>query len=99
MEIPVVVEKIKGNGYRARSAEPVAVSARGATRDAALGKLREKIHNRLSKGTELVSLAIDTPSHPLAKYAGMFRDDPIFESVLAIMADNRRKMDEDPKVP
>jgi hypothetical protein len=31
MQIPVLVEKIKGNGFRARGTEPFAISARGAT--------------------------------------------------------------------
>ena len=29
----------------------------------------------------------------------MFKDDPDFEDVLKIMADNRKKMNEDPDVP
>ena len=33
------------------------------------------------------------PMHP------MFKDDPDFEDVLKIMAENRKKMDEDPDVP
>ena len=28
MQIPVLVERVKGNGYRARGVEPFAVSAR-----------------------------------------------------------------------
>jgi len=29
----------------------------------------------------------------------MFKDDPYFEEVLQIMAENRQKMDRDPKIP
>src|SRR2546422_2893574 len=99
MQIPVVVERVKGNGYRARSAEPVAISARGSTREEALAKLREKIDTRLKKGTELIGLEVGSQPHPLAEFAGMFKDDPDFEEVLKIMAENRRRMDEDPDVP
>jgi predicted RNase H-like HicB family nuclease len=35
MQIPVLVERIAKNGYRARSQKPFGVSARGATREEA----------------------------------------------------------------
>ena len=99
MQIPVLVERVKGNGYRARGKDPFAVSARGATRAEALAKLRAKIHARLKNGTEVVGLEICPEPHPLAEFAGMFKDDPDFDDVLQIMADNRKNMNEDPDVP
>ena len=42
MQIPVLVEQVKGNGFRARGTEPFAVSAKGTTREEALAKLRRK---------------------------------------------------------
>lgn len=97
MQIPVLVERVKGNGYRARGHEPFALSAKGATREEALAKLRAKIQTRLKNGTELVGLEVGPQPHPLAEFAGMFKDDPYFEDVLKIMAENRRKMDDDPR--
>src|SRR4051812_49256970 len=100
MQIPVLVEKLKGNGYRARGTEPFALSARGATREEALAKLRPKIEGRLKNGTELVGLEVASQPHPLAKFAGMYsRDNPLIQEWIQIMAENRRKMDEDPDVP
>ncbi len=99
MLVPVLVERVKGNGYRARGSEPFAVSAKGATREEALAKLRAKIQTRLQKGTELVGLELGPQPHPLAEFAGMFKDDPDFEDVLKIIADNRKRMNEDPNVP
>src|ERR1700722_6876298 len=99
MQIPVLVERLKGNGYRARGKEPFAVSARGATREEALAKLRAKIQTRLKNGTEIVGLEVGSQPHPLAEFAGMFKDDPDFADVLKIMAENRKKMDEEPDVP
>jgi hypothetical protein len=99
MQIPVLVERVKGNGYRARGKDPFAVSARGATRAEALAKLRAKIQSRLKNGSEIVGLDLGPQPHPLAEFAGMFKDDPDFEDVLKIMAENRRKMDEDADVP
>src|SRR5437660_9713100 len=99
MQIPVLLERVKGNGYRARGREPFAVSARGSTREEALAKLRAKIQTRLKNGSEIVGLEVGPEPHPLAQFAGMFKDDADFADVLKIMADNRKRMDEDANVP
>src|SRR5438128_1893381 len=99
MQIPVLVERVKGNGYRARGKDPFAVSAKGATRTEALARLRAKIQTRLKNGGEIVGLEVGPQPHPLAEFAGMFKDDVDFEDVLKIMADNRKKMNEDADVP
>ncbi len=59
MQIPVLIEPIAQNGYRARGMEPFAVSAEGATREEALSKLRAEIESRLAKGGEVVGLEIE----------------------------------------
>lgn len=99
MQIPVLVERVKGNGFRARGSEPFAVSATGTTRKMALARLRARIEARLKNGTQLVSLDITSEPHPLAEFAGMFKEDSMFEDVIRIMADNRKKMDADPNIP
>jgi hypothetical protein len=99
VQIPVLIERIAGDGYRASGAAPVPLVAEAATREAALAKLREQIQVRLRDGGEIVPLELGAQPHPLAEFAGMFKDDPYFEDVLKIMAANRRKMDQDPKAP
>lgn len=100
MQIPVLIERVKGNGFRARNTEPFALSARGATREEALAKLRQKVQARLKEGTELVGMDVTAPiSHPWMEFAGMFKDDPDFQKVLEVMAENRQKMDEDTDMP
>jgi predicted RNase H-like HicB family nuclease len=99
VQIPILIEPITGKRYRARGAEPFALSAEGATREEALTNLKEQLAARLKNGTALVALEVPTEPHPLAAFAGMFKDDPCFEEVVAIMAANRRKMDRDPKAP
>jgi hypothetical protein len=96
MQIPVLVERVKGNGYRARGTEPFAISAKGATREEALNKLRAKIQTRLKNGTELVGLEVDPQPHPLAKFAGMFKDDPLFDDWQKAITEYRRQVDNDP---
>jgi predicted RNase H-like HicB family nuclease len=99
MQIPVLIEPIAGKGYRARGAEPFALSAEGATREEAMANLKRQLKARLKNGTAIVALEVSGEPHPLAEFAGMFKDDPYFDEVLEIMATNRRKMVRDPKIP
>jgi hypothetical protein len=99
LRIPILIEPIAENGYRARGGEPLPAVAEGPTREAALAKLKEQLQARLRNGAEIVSLELPTERHPLAEFAGMFKDDPDFKEVRRIMAANRRKMDRDPKIP
>jgi predicted RNase H-like HicB family nuclease len=96
MQIPVLVERVKGNGYRARGKEPFSVSARGVTREEALAKLRAKIQARLKNGTEIIGLEIGPQPHPWMEFAGMFKDDPMFEDWQKAIAEYRRQVDNDP---
>jgi predicted RNase H-like HicB family nuclease len=96
MQIPVLVERVKGNGYRARGTEPFAVSAKGSTREEALAKLQAKIETRLNKGTELVGLDIGPQPHPWMEFAGMFKDDPGIDDWVQSMAEYRQQVEDDP---
>src|SRR5262249_3777707 len=99
MQIPVLIERVENNGYRARGAEPFALSADGATQEEALANLREQLRTRMKAGSMIVPLEVAADPHPLAEFAGMFNDDPDFQEVVEIMAENRRKMNADPDVP
>lgn len=96
MQIPVLVEPVAKNGYRARSMEPFAVSVKGATREEALAKLRAKIEARLKKGAELVGLEVGASSDPWKEFAGMFKGDPWIEDWKRSIEEYRKKVDEDP---
>jgi hypothetical protein len=96
MQIPVLVERVMGNGYRARGKDPFAVSARGATREEALAKLRAKIQTRLKNGTEIVGLEVGAQQHPWMDFAGMFKDDPWMDDWVQSMADYRQQVEDDP---
>jgi hypothetical protein len=99
MEIPVLIERIAGNGYRAKTGQPLSLVAKAPTRNQAIAKLQEKLQARLRKGGEIVSVELPPSPHPWMEFAGMFKDDPYFVEVLEIMAENRRKMDRDPEIP
>jgi predicted RNase H-like HicB family nuclease len=93
MEIPILIEPISGNGYRARSGEPLASTADGASQDEALTNLKEKLQARLCNGAVVVPLELPSQEHPLAEFAGMFKDDPLLKEWKKSMAAYRRKID------
>lgn len=96
MQIPILVQRVKGNGYRARGKEPFAVSATGATRKEALAKLHAKIEARLKNGTELVGLEVGSKPHPWMEFAGMFKDDPRIDDWVRSLAEYRQQVEDDP---
>jgi predicted RNase H-like HicB family nuclease len=96
VQIPILIERLARNGYRASSAEPFKVSAKGATREEALAKLRAKIDDRLEKGKEIVGLEVGLSPHPWMEFAGMFKDDPWIPDWKRSVEEYRRKVDEDP---
>jgi predicted RNase H-like HicB family nuclease len=99
MQIPVLIEPIAGNGYRARGGEPFALTGEGPTREDALAKLKELLQARLRDGAEVVGLELTPTTHPLAEFVGMFRKDPMIEDWKEAMAEYRRKIDEKPDLP
>jgi hypothetical protein len=98
MQIPVLVEPVGSKGYRATSA-PFGFSCEGATSTEAVQNFRAKIEQHLTAGALLVPLDIAENPNPWVRFGGMFKDDPIFEEVLEIMAKNRRRDDSDQEVP
>jgi predicted RNase H-like HicB family nuclease len=99
MEISVLVEKVADNGYRARGAEPFGFTAEATTRDEAVAKVQELCQARLNGGAEIVTVVVSPSPHPWAPFAGIFKDDPDFQEVVEIIAENRRKMDTDETIP
>jgi predicted RNase H-like HicB family nuclease len=97
MQIPVLIEPIARNGYRAQSKEPFAASAKGATREEALAKLRAKIESRLKKGAELVGLEVGAAPDPWMAFAGMFKDDPWIADWKQSIEEYRQKVEDDPE--
>jgi hypothetical protein len=96
MQIPILIEPIAGNGYRATGGPPLAVTVEAPTRDEALAKLKEQLQARLSNGAEIVTLDLAPAKHPWMEFAGMFKGDPLIEEWKQSMAEYRRKIDEDP---
>lgn len=95
MRIPVLLKRVKGNGFRARATEPFSVTAKASTREGALTKLRNKIQAQLKNGVELVGLEVGLPPNPWIEFAGMFKDDPWIEDWKKSIEEYRQKVEDD----
>jgi hypothetical protein len=100
MQISVVIQKLNGTGYCAKTVSPPLLSAIGPTRDAALATLRDQLAEQFS-GEEVVNLdvpvrgeaqwtpvtepAVAKPANPWAEIAGVFKDDPDYAEVIEHM--------------
>jgi hypothetical protein len=65
------------------------------TRKEAVEKLRELIARRLAAGGEVFGLDISSRDHPLARFAGMFKDDPLLQPCRDAMAEHRAEQSSD----
>lgn len=96
MQIPILIEAVAGNGYRSRGGELYALSAEGATHEEVLAKLKDQLQARLKEGAAIVPLDVPAEPHPLARFVGMFKDDPLIDEWKKAMVEYRRTIDEDP---
>ncbi|MBN4006547.1 hypothetical protein [Nostoc sp. LPT] len=64
----------------------------GVTKEEAIEKLIQLLQERKP---EIVTLEIERPQteHPWIKFAGMFKDDPQFDEMLAYIEADRRELD------
>ncbi len=91
MEIPIIVEPAGDNAFRASSGSLWGLEIEAPTREEAIQKLRELIDRRLDGGAEVFGLDISSRAHPLSRFAGMLKDDPLLESWKDAMAEYRRE--------
>jgi predicted RNase H-like HicB family nuclease len=102
MDIPVLIEPVAGNGYRAKCGEPLPITAEGKTRDEAIANLRRLVEQRVAAGAEVAALRLrgDCAANPWVEFAGMYDpDDPVVRDWEKAMAEHRRKIDEHPERP
>jgi hypothetical protein len=100
MEIPVLLEPRCGGGFLARSGDPLCLSAEGATPDAALGKLRDLLSERIAAGLVLTSLRVPTSETATAHPgAGMYQNEPLFDRWRAEIEAYRQQIEDDPGIP
>ena len=92
MQIPVLVEPVANNGFRAKVGQPFEITVEGVTRDEVVQKVQELIGKKLrSPGTEVVTVEVGKPWIALR---GMYKDDPLFDEWQAAIAEYRQQVDE-----
>jgi len=92
MQIPILIEPIEGDRYRARAGEPFAMTAEGNTKMEAYKKLEGMIFKRLQDGGEVFTMDIYL-ANPQSLVAGSAKGHPLFEEWQAAIAENRRRED------
>ena len=99
MEIPVIIEPVNGNGYRAIGAGGLSLglTAEGATAAEAIDRLANQVQMRVNAGAKLAELSVAMAAAPWMQDAGYLRDDPLYEPWREAMEEYRRQLDEDPE--
>ena len=99
MKLPVLVEPIPGKGFVAKTASPFDWSAEGATADEAMANLRVEVARHMQSGARAAMIDVPhvTPQLWLSG-VGTIPDDEVTQIWLDAIAENRRKMDADPKI-
>jgi predicted RNase H-like HicB family nuclease len=98
MQIPVLVEPVANNGFRARSGEPLPLCADGATAEEAVRNLRAAMDRHVA-GKQLTSVELP-PDNPWVAMAGMFDpNDPLIQEWKEEMAKYRQEVESDPNRP
>jgi hypothetical protein len=99
MKIPVLIEPMKDNGFRASGLGPDALVAEGKTDSEALLNFRKAIEARIRAGARLTFLDVATEEASATAAAGILNpNDPLVQEWKAIMAENRRRDDDSPDV-
>jgi hypothetical protein len=97
MQIQAIVRPTPEGGFRATSFD---VSAEGPTPEGAVEALKDRLRPVLDAGPQIIGFEMHVPGedHPLAKYAGMFRDNELFDEWQEAIREYRRQVDEDPSI-
>jgi predicted RNase H-like HicB family nuclease len=88
----VLVEQLSDRSWMATTLNRLDCQAKGATREQAVHRLQQAIEQRLANG-EIIQLEVDLPvsNHPLLELAGKYKDDPMFEEMVAEIERERRE--------
>ena len=99
MQIPVLIEPVASNGFRAKAGEPMPLTAEGATPEEALRNLRLALNQELKNGKQLIAVDI-AADNPWLAMAGMYDpQDPVVQEWKKAMAAYRQEVEDNPDRP
>jgi hypothetical protein len=94
VQIPVVVESVGSEHFRAQSLPPFTAVAEGTTKEEAVSKVRDELHKQIEEGKDVVMVEVETKAeNPWLKIAGRMKDDPLFDEWRAEVEAYRRQCD------
>jgi hypothetical protein len=100
MEVAIIVEKVNGNGFRARVSTPEVLSIEGPSREAVLTGMKALLQEKLAE-VEVVRLDVAVPGeeNPWLAVAGMWKDNPDALEAEEYSRQYRQQVDADPERP
>lgn len=99
MQIPVLVEPVANNGFRAKAGGPLPLTAEGATADEAVRNLRAAMDRQLKNGKQLLSVDVAAENPWLAMAGVHDPNDPLIQEWKKDMAAHRQEVEDDPDRP
>lgn len=96
MTLNVFIQPIPETGFLARVLGWSDFVVEGKTKEQALENVKIELAHRLAEG-EVVRLDYEpmNGSHPWMKFAGMYKDDPMFDEVLEEIKAYRQELDKE----
>src|SRR5262245_26942040 len=96
MQIPVLVEPVANNGFRAKAGEPLSLTAEGSTAEEAVRNLRAAMDQHLKDGKQLQMVELG-PENPWLAIAGIYDpNDPLVHEWKKEMEAYRQEFEDDP---
>ena len=92
--LTILIEQETEGKYQAMVLGWAGCQAEGNSREEVITNITRVVGDRLEK-SELISLVIQPskPEHPWMKFAGMYKDNPLFDEVVAYMEADRNTFD------
>lgn len=99
MGIPVLILPIESHRFQARTSEPFAWSAEGATPEEAMDNLRKTAGQALATGARIENLELTPTDDPWLRFAGDLKDDPLVDAWRQAVAEYRQSIEDDLDIP
>jgi hypothetical protein len=96
MQIPVVVETLGVNQFRAEAPAPFSVTAEAKTSAEAVQNLRARIEKEFANGKQIVALNLEVSGeNPWIQFAGHLKDETFLSDFQEGLVEYRRQRDPD----
>src|SRR5438445_12363225 len=97
MDIPVLLEALPTNGYRATSLTPTRLSVEAVSCEEALREVTRLVREQLAQAEVVhLNVALAGECHPWHPLAGTWKDHPDIAEFEQQLRDYRRQVDADP---